>query len=134
MFPTQQDIEAFQVEFGSESVLARHHIPQRDFCGTQTAAVITPLPTKEETLKHAWSLARKMARWIFDRAGDLPATERYIVIVGWSQSVRRLQGQIFKVGGDREAIRVISDATDWSTHEHALLPRWEKDVFEGRMA
>jgi hypothetical protein len=134
MFPTQQDIEAFQAEFGPESSLERMQIPQRDFCGTQAAAVILPSQTKDETLKHAWSLIRRMARWIVDRAGDHPATERYVIIVGWSQSVRRLQGQIFKKGGDREVIRAVADQTDWSQHEHALLPRWEKDVFESRVA
>ena len=134
MFPTRQDIEAFQAEFGPESVLERHQFPQRDFCGTQAVAVILPSLTKEETLKHAWSLIRSMAGWIIDRAGDHPATERYIIIVGWSRSVRPLQGQIFKKGGDREMIRAVADHTDWSQHEHALLSRWEKDVFESRVA
>jgi hypothetical protein len=134
VFPTQQDIEAFQVEFGAESVLDRHQIPQRKFCGTQAAALIVPSQSKEETLKHAWSLVRSLARWVFDRADGLPTTERYIIIVGWSRSVRGLQGQIFKVGGDRDELRVISEAPDWSIREHALLPRWEKDVFHSRVA
>ena len=78
---------------------------------------------------------REQARWILAHAHGLPATERYMIIVSWSQSVRRLQGQIFKAGGGVEGVRAISDSADWVefgkiTRQQALLPRWEKDVFD----
>jgi hypothetical protein len=130
MFPSPQDTEEFKTEFGIESTVHRMEIRRLGCYGTQAAAVIRPSSSKEETLKLAWSLVRAMAFWILNRSSDMPTSERYIVIVGWSQSVRKLQGQIFKTGGNREKLRIVADSQDWKQQEHALLYRWEKDVFD----
>ena len=96
--------------------------------------VITPKDTKDATLAHAWELVRSIARWILVRASELPPSERYEIIVGWSQTVRRLQGQVFKVGGDHAAVQTIADSAEWTQCGRAPLIRWEKDVFENRVA
>ena len=134
MFPSAQELDAFRAEFGQESVIHRMQIPRRDNCGTQVVATIVPLPTKEETLNRAWSLARSLARWILARAHELTADERCIVIVGWSRSVRRLQGQIFKMGGTLDILCRLAECADWKTAQkipgqQIPLIRWEKDVF-----
>jgi hypothetical protein len=134
MFPSEQDVEAFKTEFGSESVLQRFVVPRQPYCGTRACVVVTPVVTKDATLRCCWELVRAIARWILARSSELPASERYEVIVGWNQSVRRLQGQIFKVGGDRAAIQTIADSAEWSHCGLAPLVRWEKDVFENREA
>lgn len=134
MFPSPQDVEALKSEFGVESIIERMEIRHLACCGTQAAAVITPLSSKEATLIHAWELIRGLARWTLDHTVELPATERYCVIVGWSQSVRRLQGQIFRACGDRERLQHIADATDWHQFEHTIRNNWEKDVFENHVA
>jgi hypothetical protein len=133
MFPSEHDVETFKAAFGSESILQRFTISRQTYCGTQAGVVITPELTKEATLRHAWELVRAIARWILVRASELPTSERYEIIVGWSQSVRRLQGQIFKVGGDRATIQTIADSVEWSQCGRTPLIRWEKDVFENRV-
>jgi len=133
MFPSQQDIEDFRAQFGVESVLHRLALAHLNCCGTQAAVLITPARTKAETLALAWEMVRSAARWILSRSADLPMTERYMIIVGWSQSVREFQGQIFKTGGDHAAVRAIAESEDWKAFESALLRNWEKDVFDGRV-
>jgi hypothetical protein len=130
MFPSEQDLEAFRAEFGPESILHRLAIPRQSYCGTQAAVVIAPEVTKDATLARAWEIVRAVARWLLGRAAGLPANERYEIIVGWSQSVRKLQGQIFKTGGESSAIQTIADSTQWAQCGRAPLHRWEKDVFE----
>jgi len=134
MFPSDHDIEAFKTEFGRESILERFAISRQSCCGTQAGVVITPKDTKDATLAHAWELVRSIARWILVRASELPPSERYEIIVGWSQTVRRLQGQVFKVGGDHAAVQTIADSAEWTQCGRAPLIRWEKDVFENRVA
>jgi hypothetical protein len=134
MFPTAQDLEEFRAQFGPESVIDRMQIPRRDAWGTQVAATVVPSPTKEETLRHAWSLARSLARWVLARAHELTTDERCIVIVGWSRSVRPLQGQIFKMGGSLDILATLAKCADWQTAQKTPgqqipLTRWEKDVF-----
>jgi len=132
MFPSEHDVEAFRTEFGAESIIHRLAIPRQSFCGTQAAVVMTPASTKDETLARAWELVRAIAHWILARAPELPANERYEVIVGWSQAVRRKQGQIFKWGGELATIRGMADSSDWRQYEQALRHNWGKDVFEKR--
>ena len=134
MFPSERDIEDFKAEFGADSILHRLAIPRQSYCGLQAAVVIVPDATKDATLARAWELVRAIAHWILDRDAEFPASERYEVIVGWSQSVRRLQGQIFKVGGDRASVQTIADSESWSQCGRAPLIRWEKDVFENHVA
>jgi hypothetical protein len=134
MFPSEHDVEDFKTEFGADSILHRFAISRQSYCGTQAGVVILPDATKDATLARAWELVRAIARWILVRSSDLPASERYEVIVGWSQSVRRLQGQIFKVGGDRATVQTIADSESWSQCGRAPLIRWEKDVFENHVA
>jgi hypothetical protein len=133
MFPSEHDVETFKAEFGAESILHRLAISRQSYCGTQAAVVIKPAPTKEATLQHAWELVRSIARWILARASELPPTERYEIIIGWSQSVRRLQGQIFKVGGDHATVQTIADSAEWTQCGRTPLIRWEKDVFENHV-
>lgn len=134
MFPTAQELDAFRAEFGPESVIDRMQIPRRDTWGTQVAATVAPLVTKEETLDHAWTLARSLACWILARAQELTPDERCFVIVGWSKSVRPLQGQIFKMGGTLDILASLAECADWKTAQkipgqQIPLFRWEKDVF-----
>lgn len=130
MFPSEYNIELFKQEFGAESIVIRSAIPRQSFCGTQAAVVIIPRSTKEATLTYAWGLVRAIARWILSHASELPANERIIIIVGWSQSVRKLQGQIFKVGGDFATIQTIANTASWSECQYGPLFKWEKDVFQ----
>ncbi len=134
MFPTAQELDAFKAQFGPESVIHRMQIPRRGTWGTQAAATVVPSPTKEETLNHAWGLARSLARWVLARAHELTTDERCIVIVGWSKSVRPLQGQIFKMGGSLDILATLAQCADWQTAQkipgqQIPLVRWEKDVF-----
>jgi hypothetical protein len=132
MFPSLQDVESFRSEFGGEAVLHRLPITNLSCNGTQAAAVIKPLDTKDSTLTFAWGQVRKMAEWILQHSAVLPSSERYMVIVGWSQSVRKQQGQIFKVGGERSALAAIAASTDWKKDGFSPLITWEKDVFSNR--
>ena len=139
MFPTDQELDAFRAQFGPESVIHRMQIPRSDTWGTQVAATVLPSPTKEETLRHAWGLARSLARWVLARAHELTTDERCIVIVGWSKSVRPLQGQIFKMGGSLDILARLADCADWQAAQKVPgqqipLIRWEKDVFAERGA
>ena len=134
MFPTPHDVEAFKSEFGADSTIDRMEIRHLACCGTQAAAVIAPSQTKEATLTHAWELIRRLALWMLRHTVELPSTEKYCVIVGWSQSVRRLQGQIFRACGDRARLQCIADSTDWHQFEHTIRNNWEKDVFENHVA
>jgi hypothetical protein len=134
MFPSERDIEDFKTEFGADSILHRLAIPRQSYSGLQAAVVIMPEANKDATLARAWESVRAIARWILARDAEIPASERYEVIVGWRQSVRRLQGQIFKVGGDRNTVQIIADSESWSQCGHAPLIRWEKDVFENHVA
>ena len=134
MFPSRQDVEAFQVAFGPEAGIKRLYLSHLNCFGTQVAAVILPASTKDESLKLAWEVIRKQARWLILVAPSLPETERYVLIAGWSRQVRKLQGQIFKTGGSIEEVRLIADSPDWMQFEErsrqrALLQGWEKDVF-----
>jgi hypothetical protein len=135
MFPSNQDIAEFSSEFGQESFIGRSYVTKLACFGTQVAAVVMPEQSKEATLTRAWGMVRRLADWVLTHADELPPKERIFVIVGWSRSVRTLQGQIFKAGGDIETIRAIAASEDWShfeqkTQYRALLPRWEKDVFD----
>lgn len=134
MFPSEHDIEIFKAEFGPESILLRSPIPGQGIHGTQAAAVITPEATKDATLRRAWDSVRAISRWILARGSELPVSERYGLIVGWSQSVRRFQGQIFKVIGDRTTVQTVADSDSWSQCGQAPKLRWEKDVFENHEA
>jgi hypothetical protein len=95
--------------------------------------MIAPASTKAETLESAWPLVRSIARWVLSRAADQPEIGRFEIIVGWSQSVRKMQGQIFKTGGDQATVRAIAASENWSQYPHALQKRWEKDVFDARV-
>jgi hypothetical protein len=137
MFPASQDVKAFQSAFGADALLERLQIPRENYCGTQPCVVIRPTTTKDETLIIAWNLMREQARWILTHSSNLPVSERYMIIVGWSQSVRRLQGQIFKAGGAIGEVQAIAASVDWNefgqtTRQQVLQPRWEKDVFDAR--
>src|SRR5258705_120792 len=130
MFPTTQDCEAFRSEFGPEGVIHRMEIPPRGGWGAQGAAVVMAAETKEDTLERAWALARSLAHWTLARVGSLTPTERCIVIVGWSKSVRPLQGQIFKMGGTLDMLARLAACEDWktvqgTTGQRVLLARWE---------
>ena len=131
MFPSIDDTEAFKSEFGTESVIERLEIPHLERRGTRVVAVITPAKTKEATLVSAWRLVRALADYLLRHSAALPETERYEIIVAWSQSVRRLQGHIFKVAGTLNDIQGIAESADWQTaYPHALRLGWEKDVFD----
>src|SRR4051812_23581576 len=100
MFPSQRDISDFAARFGDEGHLSRGPIPRLDVHGTSVAAMITPERTPEETLARAWRLLQSLSEWVVHRASaELPPTERYSLIVGWSKTVRDKQGQVFKAGG-----------------------------------
>ncbi len=134
MFPTSQDVEKFRSEFGAESIIIRTEIRHLACYGTQAAAVIAPLESRDATLAYSWDLIRKLASWVVRHTSDLPATERYCVIVGWSRSVRELQGQIFKACGDRARLQSIADSTDWHQFEHTIRSNWEKGLFNEHVA
>jgi hypothetical protein len=132
---SSHDILEFKKEFGPESVISRTQMPNVDSFWTEVGAVIRPSATKDETVAHAWMLARNLASWILAHSNHLPDTEWYCVLVGWSSEVRRLQGQIVKKTGKIEVIQSIVAAPDWkqyeqNTHRKAIMPNWEKDVFE----
>jgi hypothetical protein len=129
MFPREADIENFKVEFGSEGILRRLEIRRRGCHAIQAATVIMPNATKDATLMRAWRLVRSIAHWIIACGTELPVNERYEIIIGWSKSVRKLQGQIFKVSGDRAAVQAIADSESWIQCGCVPLLRWEKDVF-----
>jgi hypothetical protein len=134
MFPTKDDISDFAIRFGNEGHLSRSLISHLNVHGTTVAAVIAPERTPEETLAHTWRLLQSLAEWVIQRAANLPPTERYMLIVGWSKSVREMQGQIFKAGGTIENVREVVASPDWEAWERAsgyraLLPNWQKDVF-----
>jgi len=134
MFPSSQDLVAFRLEFGVESIISRMAIPRLGCCGTQTAVVIAPLETRDATLTHSWKLIRNQADWLLRHTRDLPPTERYCVIVGWSRTVRKLQGQIFRACGDQARMQSIADSTGWRQFEHTIRNNWEKGLFDDPMA
>jgi hypothetical protein len=129
MFPSEHDIDIFKADFGPESILLRIPIPGQSIYATQAAAVIIPEATKDATLRRAWESVRAIARWILAHGSELPASERYGIIVGWSRSVRERQGQIFKLVGDRMEVKTVADSESWPQCGRTPLIRWEKDVF-----
>jgi hypothetical protein len=129
MFPSLQDVESFNSEFGAEAIIHRLPISHLNCNGTQAATVIKPLDSKDSTLEFAWEQVRKIADWILQRSVGLPSSERYMVIVGWSQTVRKQQGQIFKVGGELSALTAIAASANWKKDGYSPLLNWEKDVF-----
>jgi len=133
MFPSEHDVEEFKAQFGSDSVLHRIPLSHLGCDGLQAAAMITPAPTKAETLEIAWTLVRSVARWVLPQAADHPTVGRFEIIVGWSQSVRKMQGQIFKTGGDQDTVRAIAACENWSQYPSALQQSWEKAAFDARV-
>jgi hypothetical protein len=134
MFPSEPDISDFAARFGDEGHLSRAPIPHLGIHGTTLAAMITPERTPEATLAQAWCLLQSLAEWVVQRAANPPPSDRYMLIVGWSKSVREKQGQVFKAGGTIENIRQIVASPDWDSWQRvsghrALLPPWQKDVF-----
>jgi hypothetical protein len=102
----------------------------------EIALCIEPKKDAVTTLAYAWEALRELATWACDEFKDRPQNETYRIVVGWSERVRHLQGQIFKVWVDGAGVREV--ATMKGPEECSLrfgagwtpLPNWEKDVFK----
>ncbi len=124
---------ALKSEFGSEAVLNRLWLSHLECYGTAVAATMVAKETPTETISFAWTLVQQLASWLLQEAVSLPENERYLVIVGWSSSVRPGRGQIFKTGGNRDDLQRIIEAPtseSFTSPEHnPLVNNWQKDMF-----
>ena len=125
-------------KYGADFSFDRLSIPQADgkrLSAHQACVCIAPKENEAATLEYAWQIVRELAKWLAETFVDLPEQERFQVIVGWSQAVRRHQGQIFKIWGFRH--RMVEIATTATCEEFARksgdsrvpMPGWQKDVF-----
>lgn len=101
----------------------------------QAGVCIKPRRGKEETLILAWKTVRELAKWLLDQSDDLSGHVRYQIVIGWSKTIRRQQGQIFKIFGDADRLRLILNCENYRQFSEIApdnwvpLPGWEKDVF-----
>ena len=126
------DEQTLQSEFGNEAILNRLWLAHLGCHGTQVAATIVPGNTEAGTLQNAWDVVRRLAEWTIRNGVNLPADERFELIVGWSRSVRPMQGQIFKTGGVRCDLQCIASSPTYdefvSAEHNPLRTNWRKDV------
>lgn len=129
-----KEADVFFQEFGVEAVRHRLFLSHLHVWGTQVGACIRPERDPAATLDKAWRTVQALARYLLSEVAILPADERYEIIVGWSRSVRPLQGQIFKLGGDAARLKLICSCQSYLDYEAnsgqaALRLNWQKDVF-----
>jgi hypothetical protein len=126
-------------KYGADFIFDRLSIPQSDgsrLSAHQACVCIAPKEDEASTLEYAWQIVRELAKWLTETFVGLPEGERFQVIVGWSQAVRRHQGQIFKIWGFRD--RMVEIAATPTCEEFARksgdprvpMPGWQKDVFQ----
>ncbi len=125
-------------KYGADFIFDRLSIPQADgsrISAQQACVCIAPKEDEASTLGYAWQIVRELAKWLTETCVGLPEGERFQVIVGWSEAVRRHQGQIFKIWGFRD--RMIEIAATPTCEEFSRktgdprvpMPGWQKDVF-----
>lgn len=73
----------------------------------QAAVGIRPAGDEGTTLTVAWQVARELAQWLITEFVAVAEETRFQIIVGWSPSVRKHQGQIFKIWGYKEGMQQI---------------------------
>ena len=101
----------------------------------QACVCIVPMEDEATTLGYAWQIVRELAMWLTETFSGLPDGERFQVVVGWCESVRKHQGQIFKIWGFRDsmceiaATRTYEEFARKSGDLRVPIPGWQKDVF-----
>ena len=131
--------EKYRDEFLEAPIATLNHSDERNLLGHQVCVCITPKGDAKATLVFAWEVARELAQWIIL---EFPASAefRFQIIVAWSQHVRPQQGQIFKIWGLRDRMRLIARCSTYDEYVRESgdmqtpMRRWEKDVFQPKNA
>jgi hypothetical protein len=90
------------------------------------ASLVNPEPTVDATIAMLEHRTRKIATWTISHRRQFSAGDRFQIILGWPESVRKAGRQVIKMGGDFDAVASIADGTA----EIVPMPGWSNRVFE----
>ena len=87
---------------------------------------VEPQGSAQATAELMQDCARKLAAWILANKERFGVADRFLIIIGWSESVRRTNRQVIRTGGTYEDLENIAYG------ETPLLFRkcWCSGVFE----
>jgi hypothetical protein len=87
---------------------------------------MSPAATRAETESLLVDRTREMASWILNHRSEFGPGDKFQLILGWPESIRKTGRQIIKAGGDYDALaRIVSGVEPVVTR-----PGWDKSIFE----
>ena len=126
----------FHAEFGIGSVLNGSDFrPHFDGWLYNVARLISPSPSREEHTTKVWAFTREMAAWLLARQARFQPMDRFQLIVGWPEQIRRTSRQIIKLGGSFDELARIAAADESATYEaylgYPILRRgWDVGIYD----
>src|SRR5689334_1291122 len=91
----------FRAEFGDDSVFDGCDFrPHFDGWLYNVARLVSLSPNREQHAAKVWAYTREMAAWLLARRAHFQPGDRFQLVVGWPEQVRRTARQIVKLGGD----------------------------------
>jgi hypothetical protein len=100
--------------------------PQFDGDLVNVFSCIVPAPTRSEFEQLFVRYTREMASWVLAHKAEFGRGDRFQLILGLPESVRRVGRQIIKTGGDYNELAKIADGT----MPVVPFPRWDIGIFD----
>ena len=128
--------DRFVSAFGPNSFLSGCDFrPSLDGWLYNACYVVDKLPTRELQESSTWTIAQAITQWLLENRSLFSEQDRFQVIVGWPESVRRSGRQIVKVGGTFKELQVLIDAKNFTEFERVtgqtfFTLNWDLEVFD----